>query len=57
MAAKLPPISPANRSPGLGREPPIAAETRRKTCDRRNLSVQGRQGNIHQNTTNHQQER
>jgi hypothetical protein len=55
MTAKPPPIPPANRSPDPGKEPSIAAGTapnKRKTDRHRNLGEQGRQGNIHQNTTN-----
>jgi len=52
MTNKMPPVPPANRSPkGPGADPDT------KPSDgvappRENLSEQGRQGNIHQNTTN-----
>jgi hypothetical protein len=55
MTAKPPPIPPANRSPAPGKEPSIAADmapNKRKTDRDRNLGEQGRQGIIHQNTTN-----
>lgn len=55
MTAKPPPIPPANRSPVPGNEPPVATDTApnmRKADRGRNLNEQGRQGNIHQNTTN-----
>jgi hypothetical protein len=59
MTNKMPPVPPANKSPkGPGAGPNV------KPSDdgappRENLSEQGRQGNIHQNTTNqgHQQDR
>ena len=54
MSAKLPPIPPANRSPAPGEEPSVAPDTapsKRKADRSRNLDEQGRQGNIHQNTT------
>ena len=55
MTTKPPPILPANRSPAPGEEPSIATDTapnKRKADRQRNLGEQGRQGNIHQSTTN-----
>ncbi len=62
MAEKPPPIPPDQRSPAPGKEPSIATDTapKKRQVDRqRNLGEQGRQGNIHQNTTNkgYQQDR
>jgi len=59
MTNKMPPVPPANRSPkGPGADPdPKPSDG--VAPPRENLSEQGRQGNIHQNTTNqgHQQDR
>jgi hypothetical protein len=55
MTKTMPPVPPANRSPkGPGADPaaPLDTSPDKKMADRqRNLSEQGRQGNIKQNTT------
>jgi hypothetical protein len=61
VMSKMPPVPPANRSPKAPQKPQQAADDREahKEQPRENLDEQGRQGNIHQNTTNqgHQQDR
>jgi hypothetical protein len=61
MPAKMPPVPPANRSDkGPGASPEVPRDTTDHSKQRgRNLSEQGRQGNIAQNTTNqgYQQDR
>jgi hypothetical protein len=55
---KTPPVPPANRSPkGTGSDPEVTSE--RKPTKPENLTEQGQQGNITQNTTNqgYQQDR
>jgi hypothetical protein len=59
MSAKPPPVPPANRSSkGTGADPRVKMDDG-KPPEPENLTEQGRQGNIHQNTTNqgYQQDR
>jgi hypothetical protein len=59
MTHKMPPVPPENRSPqGTGSDPNVKSSDG-DAPDRANLREQGRQGNIHQNTTNqgYQQDR
>lgn len=62
----LPPVPPANRAPMGGSANPHAGDDMpaevakdNEESKNRNLSIQGRQGNIKENTTNqgHQQDR
>lgn len=56
----MPPVPPANRSPkGPGDAPQVKTDTSRHKGPPENLSEQGRQGNIKQNTSNqgYQQDR
>jgi len=62
----LPPVPPDNRapvggsaSPKTGDDIPVAVAEATEDSKNRNLSIQGRQGNIKENTTNkgHQQDR
>jgi hypothetical protein len=59
MTKKMPPVPPASRSPKGPGADPRAKPPEGEAPGRENLSEQGRQGNIHQNTTNqgHQQDR
>lgn len=63
MSAHPPPVPPANRSPQGGKDKkPGASEADPRTLPKnqpQNTEEQGRQGNIHQNTTHtgHQQDR
>jgi len=63
MSAHPPPVPPANRSPQGGEDKkPGASEADPRTLHENqphNTEEQGRQGNIHQNTTHsgHQQDR
>lgn len=62
MTRPIPPVPPAGRSPkgpGGDRVPNDAARDKKNHQEDNNLSEQGRQGNIHQNTTNqgYQQDR
>ncbi len=60
--AHLPPVPPANCSPHGGSEAGeggIPPEEAKKNATQRDTAQQGRQGNVHQNTTHsgHQQDR
>jgi hypothetical protein len=60
MTHKAPPTPPANRSPkGPGDRKEAAVDQARRGRSDPNTQEQGRQGNIHQNTTNkgYQQDR
>ena len=62
MTRHIPPVPPAGRSPkgpGGDHVPNDAAVDKKNHQEDNNLSEQGRQGNIHQNTTNqgYQQDR
>jgi hypothetical protein len=55
MPSLLPPVPPASRSPkgpGDQAEPPPSTAKERADQPAENLTEQGRQGNIKQNTTN-----
>jgi hypothetical protein len=59
-SSHMPPVPPASRSrKGPGDSKQVAADTSKKKGPPSNLSEQGRQGNIHQNTHHqgHQQDR
>jgi len=59
MTDKMPPVPPASKSPKGPGADPDAKPSDGGAPPRENLSEQGRQGNIHQNTTNqgYQQDR
>ncbi len=60
MSSRPPPVPPANRSPkGPGSDPEAGKGAIKDVQPRDNLAEQGRQGNVHQNTTNqgYQQDR